>query len=128
MVSDHLCNVGLPEQLEINMPNDVNEMQQLAKGNMDAATESFGVASKGFQTIATEVANYSNRSLQGHMTAMEQLIATKSAEQAMQVQTEYVKSAYEAYVAQGTKITELYSNLCKDCYKPFADVIGNKSP
>ena len=60
--------------------------------------------------------------------AMEQLIATKSAEQAMQVQTEYVKSAYEAYVAQGTKITELYSNLCKDCYKPFADVIGNKSP
>jgi hypothetical protein len=118
----------LPKQLEINMPNNVNEVQQLGKANMDAATESFGAASKGFQAIAAEVANYSNRSLQGHMTAMEQLMATKSPEQAMQVQTEYVKSAYEAYVAEGTKITELYSNLCKDCYKPFADVIGNKSP
>jgi len=110
------------------MPNNVNDMQQLGKGNMDAATESFGVASKGFQAIATEVANYSNRSLQGHMTAVEQLMAAKSPEQAMQVQSEYTKSAYEAFVAQGTKITELYSNLCKDCYKPFVDVIGNKSP
>ena len=116
------------KQLEFNMPNDVNEMQQLAKGNMDAATQSFSAASMGFQAIATEVANYSNRSLQGHMTAMEQVMTAKSPEQAMQVQTEYVKSAYEAYVAQGTKITELYSNLCKDCYKPFADLIGNKSP
>jgi hypothetical protein len=89
---------------------------------------SFGVASKGFQAIATEIANYFNRSLQGHMTTMGQLMAAKSPEQAMQIQTEYVKSAYEACIAQGTKITELYSNLCKDCYKPFADVIGNKPP
>ena len=42
------------------MPNNVDEMQQLGKDNMDAATESFGVASKAFQAIATEVANYSN--------------------------------------------------------------------
>ena len=108
------------------MPNSVDEMQQFGKGNMDAATESFGVASKGFQAIATEVANYSNRSLQDHMAAMEKLVAAKSPDQAMQVQTEYVKSAYEAFVTQGTKITELYSNLCKDCYKPFADAIGNR--
>jgi hypothetical protein len=117
---------GSAKQPEIDMPNNVDEMQQLGKGNMDAATESFGVASKGVQTFATEVANYSNRSLQGHMEAMGKLMAAKSPDQAMQVQTEYVKSAYESFVAQGTKITELYSNLCKDCYKPFADVIGNK--
>jgi len=110
----------------MNMPNNVDEMQQLGKDNMDAATESFGVASKAFQAIATEVANYSNRSLQGHMAAMEKLTAAKSPEQAMQVQTEYVKSAYEDFVAQGTKITELYSDLCKNCYKPFADAINKK--
>jgi hypothetical protein len=59
MVSDHLSMADVPKQPEINMPNNVDEMQQLGKGNMDAATESFGVA-KGFQAIATEVANYSN--------------------------------------------------------------------
>jgi len=67
------------------------------------------VAAKGFQAIATEVANYSNRSLQGHMAAMD------------------VKPAYEGFVAEATKITGLYSDLCKDCYKPFADAIGKKT-
>ena len=42
------------------MLNYVDEMQQLRKDNMDAATKSFGAMSKCFQAIATEVANYSN--------------------------------------------------------------------
>jgi hypothetical protein len=43
----------------MNMLNYVDEMQQLRKDNMDAATKSFGAMSKCFQAIATEVANYS---------------------------------------------------------------------
>jgi hypothetical protein len=105
----------------MNMPNNVDEMQQLWKGNMDAATKSFGVAAQGFQAIATEVANYSNSSLQAYMAAVQNL--AKSPEQAMQVRTDYVKSAYKNFVAEGTKVTELYSDLCKNCYKPFADII-----
>jgi hypothetical protein len=44
----------------MNMPNNVDEMQQLRKDSVDAATKSFGAMSKCFQEIATEVANYSN--------------------------------------------------------------------
>ena len=47
------------------MLNNVDEMQQLRKDNMDAATKSFGAMSKCFQAIATEVANYSKEIVGG---------------------------------------------------------------
>jgi phasin family protein len=106
----------------MNMPNNVDEMQQL-RGSMDAATKSFGAMSKCFQAIATEVANYSKRALEDHTAAMEKLMTARSPEKAMEVQTEYVKSAYEAFVGQATKIAELYADLGKECYKPFVGII-----
>ena len=111
---------------EMNMPNNVNETQQL-RDSMDAATKSFGAMSKCFQAIATEVANYSKRSLEDHTAAMEKLMTARSPEKAMEVQTEYVKSAYEAFVGQATKIAELYADLGKECYKPFVGII-KRSP
>ena len=109
------------------MPNNVDEMQQLRKDSMDAATKSFGAMSRCFQAIATEVANYSKRSLEDHMSAMEKLMTAQSPEKAMEVQTEYVKSTYEAFVGQATKIAELYADLGKECYKPFVGIIGKKT-
>lgn len=108
------------------MPNNVDEMQRLRKDNMDAATKSFGVISRCFQAIATEVGNYSRRSLEDHTAAMEKLMTAQSPEKAMEIQTEYVRSAYEAFVAQATKIAELYADLGKECYKPFVG-IGKKT-
>ena len=58
---------------------------------------------------------------------MEKLMTARSPEKAMEVQTEYVKSAYEAFVAQATKIAELYADLGKECYKPFVGIIGRKT-
>ena len=108
------------------MLNNVDEMQQLRKDNMDAATKSFGAMSKCFQAIATEVANYSKRSLEDQTAAMEKLMTARSPEKAMEVQTEYVKSVYEAFVTQTTKIGQLYTDLGKECYNPFVG-IGKKT-
>jgi hypothetical protein len=49
----------------MNMPKNVDEMQQLWKENMDAGMKSFGAMSKGFQAIAVEFANYSKRIVGG---------------------------------------------------------------
>ena len=109
------------------MPNNVDEMQQLRKDSLDAATKSFGAVSKCFQAIATEVTNYSKKSLEDQTAAMEKLMTARSPQRAMEVQTEYVKSAYEAFVGQATKIAELYADLGKECYKPFMGIIGKKT-
>jgi hypothetical protein len=37
----------------------------------------------------------------------------------IEVQQGYAKEAYEAFVAQATKLGEMYSTAAKDAYKPY---------
>jgi phasin family protein len=95
------------------------QMQKMSKDSMDMAMASFGTWTKNAQAIATEVADYSKKSFEGSAAAWEKLMGAKSLEKAMEVQSEYLKSSYEDFVAQSTKLGELYAGLAKEAYKPF---------
>ena len=97
----------------------VDEMQKFSKDNMDAAMKSFGAYSKAGQAIAAEVADYSKKSFEDGSKVMEKLLGAKSLDKAIEIQTDYAKTAYEGFVAQATKIGELYADLAKETYKPF---------
>ena len=56
--------------------------------------------------------------------AIEKLVAAKSLEKAIEIQTDYAKTAYEGFVSEATKIGELYAELFKDAYKPFESVVA----
>lgn len=95
------------------------DVQKLSKDNMDLALKSFGAVSKSFQAIAVEVADYSKKSFEEGSATLEKLLGAKSLEKAIEIQTEYAKSAYEGFVAGATRISELYADLAKETYKPF---------
>ena len=108
----------------IKTMKNFENMQHFGKENMDTAMKSFGAVSKGFQAIATEVVDYSKRSFEESAAAMEKLLGAKSIEKAMEVQTEYVRTSYENFVAEATKLGELYTDFAKETYKPFENVLG----
>jgi hypothetical protein len=84
------------------------------------------------QTIAAETTDYSKNSLESNSAYVEKLLGAKSLDNAIQIQSEFAKSAYEGFVAQATKIGELYTNLAKEAFKPvetaFAKVQAVVSP
>ena len=100
------------------------EMQKLGKDSMETAMASFGALSKSAQAIAVEVADYSKKSVEGSTAAWEKLMGAKSLETAMAVQSEYLKSSYEGFVAEATRLGELYVDLAKEAYKPFEGAIA----
>jgi hypothetical protein len=102
----------------------VEDMQKVTKENMDSAMKSIGVLSKGAQAIAIEVADYSKKSFEQGSVAVEKLLGAKTLDKAMEVQTDYVKSAYEGYISQATKVGELYVDLAKEMYKPFEGALA----
>jgi hypothetical protein len=102
----------------------IDEVQQLGKDNMDATLKSFGAVSKSLQTIAIELADYSKRVFEQGTAASERLLGAKSLDKAFEVQSDYVKSSYEGFVAQATKLGELYADLAKEAYKPFEGQFG----
>jgi phasin family protein len=100
------------------------EMQKLSKDSMEMAMTSFGALSKSAQAIAVEVVDYSKKSVEGSTAAWEKLMGAKSLEKAMEVQSEYLKSSYEGFVAEASKLGELYVDLAKEAYKPFEGAIA----
>jgi phasin family protein len=102
------------------------EFQKVGKDGFDAAVRSFGEMNKGFQAIAAEVTDYSKKAFEDSTRAFEQLIGAKSIEQAIEIQSQYAKKAYDAYVAEMSKLGEMYVGLAKDAYKPVEAAFTKK--
>src|SRR5947207_9094641 len=100
------------------VPN-FEQFQKLGKENAEATVASLGAVSKGFQKIAVELADYSKRVFDESTAAAEKLLGAKSLDKAIEVQSDYVKCAYEGFVSQSTKLGELYAGLAQEVYKPF---------
>ena len=100
------------------------DMQKFSKDSMETALTSFGAWTKSAQAIAVEVVDYSKKSTEGSAAAWEKLLGAKSLEKAMEVQSEFLKSSYQYFVAEATKLGELYAGFAKEVYKPFEGALA----
>jgi phasin family protein len=104
-----------------------DDMQKFGQDSMDTAMNSFGAWTKSAQAIMVEVADYSKKSVEESATAWEKLIGAKSLETVIELQSEFMKSSYEDFVAEATKLGELYADFAKEAYKPFEGVMAKAS-
>jgi hypothetical protein len=103
------------------------EAQKVGKDGFETVVKSFGEANNGLQAIVAEVTDYSKKAFEDGTRAFEQLIGAKSVEQAVEIQSQYIKRAYDAYVAQLSKLGGMYAGLVRNTYKPVEQAIANKS-
>jgi hypothetical protein len=100
------------------------EFQRVGKEGFDAAISSFGQVSKGLQAIAAEVTAYSKKAFEDGTRAFEQLLGAKSFEQVIEIESQYAKRAYDAYIAEVSKLGEMYAGLTRNAYKPVEQAAG----
>ncbi|MBB3453330.1 phasin family protein [Rhizobium sp. BK313] len=96
-----------------------DEANKKGKEAMDTALKSYSDVTKGFQAIAAEAAEYSKKSFQDGVAHFETLAGVKSFEAAFELQSSFVKSSYENFVTEATKMSEMYADLAKTAYKPY---------
>jgi hypothetical protein len=106
------------------MATQFEDFQKLAKDNVDLAVKSLGQTTKSYQAIATETADYSKKAFEVTSAAAEKLAGVKTLDKAFEIQSDYMKTAYESFVAYASKVGELYTNLVKDSVKPYEGVIA----
>ena len=102
------------------------QFQKAGKEGFDAVVRAYGEANKGFQAIAAEMTDYSKTAFEDASRAFQQLVSAKSAEQAFEIQSQYAKKAYDAYVAQASKLGEMWVDLARETYKPVERAVGKK--
>lgn len=96
-----------------------DSFQKFGKDNVDLTLKAFGAVSKNAQAIAVEAADYAKRSFEQGTATAESLAGAKSIDRVIEIQTAYVKSSYETFVAQATKMGDLYAGLVKEAIRPF---------
>ncbi len=100
------------------MIKSFEDFQKLGQANTDTAMRLVGEWNKGWQTIASEMSDYSKRSFEEGTATFEKLLSAKTIEQAFEIQSSYAKRAYDDYMQQMSKIGALYSDFAKEAYKP----------
>lgn len=105
-----------------------DKAQTFGKDQMEALTASSAAVTKGWQSIAAETSDYTKKSFEKSRELAEKLITVKKMDEAVQLQTEFAKSAYEDFVAGATKIGEIYTSMAKDVFKPFEAAARKMTP
>jgi hypothetical protein len=101
------------------MAKSIDDVQRIGNDHVDIALKSFDVLAKGAQAIAGEVADYSKHAFEQGSKAVEKLLLTTSFDSAFAVQSDYVRAAYDDFVARTANLGELYAVLAKESYGPF---------
>jgi phasin family protein len=76
------------------------------------------------QTIATAHADYTKKATQDGFDFFAKLTSLKEPTKVAELQSEYVKNAYETFVAESKKLSELYADLFQQATKPLEDLIA----
>ncbi|MBX9646626.1 MAG: phasin family protein [Xanthobacteraceae bacterium] len=112
-----------------NNSNQNSTQHQDGKEETGAAAMSFTSSTPaGFQAIATAYGDYTKRSFEDTRAFVEKLAGVKSFEKAIEIQTEFAKTAFETFVSESQKIGALYGDLSKQSYKPFASFVARTPP
>ena len=103
-----------------------DDFQKMGKDNYEAVLRSYGEMNKGFQTIAARVTEYSKKAFEDATHAFEQLVGAKSIESVIEIQSQYAKKAYDTWVAEASKLGEMYAAVARDAYKPVEKAVTKR--
>jgi phasin family protein len=95
-----------------------------AKGNIEAYVESATVAGEGIRTINTEISLYSKKVIEESAAAAKAVMGAKSIHEAIELQTGFAKTFFEAYVGQVKILNELFLGTAKDTFAPIQGRLG----
>lgn len=105
-----------------------DNVQKLGKEQFEAVSAAAAAVTKGWQSIAAETTDYSKKSFEKSRVLAEKLIAVKKLDEALQLQSDYAKGAYEDFLAEATKLGELYSSMAKEVFKPIESAAKAYTP
>lgn len=89
------------------------------KEQVDAIVSAGNVAAKGFETINAEVIAYTKGQIEEQISAAKAMMGAKTLQEFIELQNDFAKSAFEAYTAHTTKLSEVATKVAQDTFAPI---------
>jgi hypothetical protein len=102
----------------------VEDIQQYGKEQFETAVTSATNLQNGIHAIASAYGDYAKKSFDDTKSFVEKLSGAKSLDKAIEVQTDFARSAYDTFVTEAQKIAGLYGDLAKQSFKPVENIVS----
>jgi phasin family protein len=102
------------------MTKGFEQFSAFGKGSVEAYVQAATVMAKTFERVNGEVFNFSKQQMEDSMAAFKAVAGAKSLHEAWELQSDFAKSAMDAYVAQATKLNDLWLDAAKQAAEPFS--------
>jgi phasin family protein len=89
------------------------------KETVEAYMKAANVAGKGVETLQTELYSFSKQSIEESLAATKAVLGSKSVHEAFEIQTDFAKTAFDAYVGQMTRMGEIFTATTKEAFQPL---------
>jgi phasin family protein len=96
-----------------------DQFVSFSKDTAEAVIKSANAAGKGVETINGEMFAYTRKSIEESIAATKAIMSAKSVDEAIQLQSEFSKSVFEAYVDELAKFGDLALATAKDAATPL---------
>jgi phasin family protein len=111
-------NQAFKDQVEKSMAA-MSELNTHSKKNLEAVVASVTAATKGAETLGAQAMAFSKKSIEDQVAAAKTLTSAKSVQEAVELQTAWAKSAFEGYVAEMSKMSEIVAASVKESLSPI---------
>ena len=96
-----------------------DQLMTFGKDNTEAVIKAATVCGKGFESMNGHIFAYARKTLEDGMTATKAVMGAKSLDEALQLQSEYGKNAFQEYVDEMAKFGEMALSVAKDAAIPL---------
>jgi phasin family protein len=109
---------SMEENVE-RMSKGIEDVTQFGQENVEALVASGKVVAKAAEDINAEVMAYSKKAYEDAMAASKEMTQARSVTEFFEKNTAFAKSSFEGWVAQATRVNEMYSQAAKEAFAPI---------
>lgn len=102
----------------------IEEMTDLARGNVEAMLASARVAAAGFETLAAHISDVSRKSFEATTTAARAMTSAKTPNEMFQLQSDFAKAQFDHAVSEFSKMTEMMVKMSGEVMEPVQNRIA----
>lgn len=105
------------EQIE-KLTKGFEDTSEFSQKNVDALVKSSEIAVKAAEGINAEVTAFSKKAFDESVAAAKDLASARNVSELFEKQSTYAKTFFDGFVAQSSKLNEIYAAAAKDIVEP----------
>ena len=112
---------GRSEEVAKRSRKAAEELADITRGNVDAIVESSRIAANGAQSIAQKALAKSRDNVERAAVTVRPMAEAKNPTDLLQLQADFVRGAFDRFVAESSNMTESMVKLAGESFQPISN-------